>query len=194
VLEFLWKNITIASLLLAMVIWGVYDFEAKKQETQKTIAPTATEQANTTNSKSGVEKGEMAPDFTLQTINGKTYKLSNLRGKKVLLNFFATWCPPCKGEMPNMEEFYKENNDKDITVLAVNLTTGETDPNNIPKFISNYGLTFPVLLDKQGNIGDIYQAFSIPTSYFIDTKGIIREKMVGAMDKETMENYISNIN
>jgi peroxiredoxin len=190
----LWKNILIGFLLVVMVIWGVYDFEAKKLDTQKTITPTS-EQTNTaSNKKSSVEKGDIAPDFTLQTIDGKNYRLSDFHGKKVLLNFFATWCPPCKGEMPHMEEFYKQNKDDGIVVLAVNLTTGESDPNNsLPKFISNYGLTFPVLLDRQGNIGDIYQAFSIPTSYFIDTKGVIQNKMVGGMDKETMNNLMSEV-
>jgi peroxiredoxin len=158
-----------------------------------TIDQTTQQASAASNSKGSVEKGEIAPDFTLQTVNGKSYKLSDFRGKKVLLNFFATWCPPCKGEMPHMEEFYKENKDNGVVVIAVDLTTGETDPNNIPKFIKNYGLTFPVLLDKQGDIGDIYQAFSIPTSYFINANGIIQDKMVGAMDKETMENLMSKI-
>jgi peroxiredoxin len=193
----MWKNITIIILLLAMVVWGVYDFEAKKQDAQKALAQTTTEQASTTssNSQGGLALGNAAPDFTLQTVDGKNFKLSDLHGKKVLLNFFATWCPPCKGEMPDLESFYKEHMNDGITVLAVNLTTGETDPNtNIPKFISNFGLTFPVLLDKQGNIGDLYQAFDIPTSYFIDSKGVIRQKMVGAMNKDTMEKLISQLN
>lgn len=188
----MWKNIIISVLLLIMVIWGVYDFEAKKQDTQQTVAPT-TEQSNTASAKKqGLEKGNVAPDFTLQTVNGKSYTLSDFRGKKVLLNFFATWCPPCKLETPHLEKFYKQQQNNGITVLAVNLTSGETNPNNLPKFISQYGLTFPVLLDKQGSIGDLYQTVSIPTSYFIDSKGVIREKMVGAMDRTTMDNLISS--
>jgi peroxiredoxin len=189
----LWKNILIGILLIVMIILGVYDFGAKKQNEQQTVIQTNDQAGNSSNGKVKVEKGGIAPDFTLQTVNGKSYKLSDFRGKKVLLNFFATWCPPCKGEMPQMEEFYKENKDKNVIVLAVNLTTGETSPNVLPKFISNYGLTFPVLLDKQGDIGDIYQAFSIPTSYFIDKNGVIQDKMVGAMDKETMENLMSKV-
>lgn len=176
-----------------MIIWGVYDFGAKKLNTQKTVGGTTSQTSAETNGNAKVEKGNIAPDFTLQTVKGKKYRLSDFRGKKVLLNFFATWCPPCKGEMPHMEDFYKENEDNGVVVLAVNLTSGESDPTNLPKFISDYGLTFPVLLDKQGNIGDIYQAFSIPTSYFIDTNGVIRDKMVGGMDKEMMINLMSKV-
>lgn len=192
----MWKNVTIIILLLAMVVWGVYDFSAKKQKTQKAIAQTTTEQVNNTASKSegGLEIGNSAPDFTLQTIDGKSLKLSDLRGKKVLLNFFATWCPPCNGEMPDLETFYKENKNNDITVLSVTLTTSEQETKNISKFISKYSLTFPVVLDKQGDISNVYQVINIPTSYFIDTKGVIREKMVGAMNKETMGNLISKLN
>jgi peroxiredoxin len=191
----MWKNIAIVIMLLAMVVWGVYDFEAKKQETQKAIAQTTTDQANNTASQNdgGLDVGKTAPDFTLQTIDGKSLKLSDLRGKKVLLNFFATWCPPCNGEMPDLETFYKGNKNNDITVLAVNLTTSEQNTKNISNFISKYGLTFPVVLDPKGNISNIYQVINIPTSYYIDTKGVIREKMVGAMTKDTMKNLISKL-
>lgn len=192
----MWKNITIIILLLAMVVWGVYDYGTKKQKTQKAIAQTAVEQTNTTSSKSegGLEIGNSAPDFTLQTIDGKSFKLSDLRGKKVLLNFFATWCPPCNGEMPDLETFYRDNKNNNITVLAVNLTTSEQNTKNISNFISKYRLTFPVVLDKQGDISNVFQVINIPTSYFIDTKGVIQEKMVGGMNKDTMYNLISKLN
>jgi peroxiredoxin len=192
----MWKNVTIIILLLVMVVWGVYDFTAKKQEAQIAIAQTSTEQVNNTASKSdgGLEIGNSAPDFTLQTIDGKSFKLSDLRGKKVLLNFFATWCPPCNGEMPDIEAFYNDNKNHNITVLAVNLTTSEQNTKSISNFTSKYGLTFPVVLDKQGDISNVFQVINIPTSYFIDTKGVIREKMVGAMNKDTMSNLISKLN
>lgn len=189
----MWKNVVIIVVLVGLLGWGVYNHQAKKQESNKSMKQTQ-QSGTSSQTKIGIEKGNLAPDITLQTADGKDVKLSDYRGKKVILNFWATWCPPCKAEMPHMEEFYKENQDKGITVLAVNLTTGETDPNNVPKFIADYGLTFPVLMDKQGEAGNLYQAFTIPTSYIIDTNGIIREKIVGPMNKETMQNLTSNIN
>ena len=96
--------------------------------------------------------------------------------------------------MPDLETFYKENKSNDFTVLAVNMTTSEQDTKNISKFISKYNLTLPVVLDQQGDISNVYKVINIPTSYFIDTKGVIREKMVGAMNKDTMGNFISKLN
>lgn len=116
-----------------------------------------------------------------------------MAGKKVILNFWATWCPPCKAEMPHMQEFYVDQKGNKVEILAVNLTTAEKDSNNIGKFVNDYGLTFPILLDSNGEIGETYQAFSIPTSYIIDTKGIIRKKIVGPMDKEMMSELINSI-
>lgn len=188
----MWKNVTIIVVLVGLLGWGIYSHQTKKQETEKSLKQTQ-QSNNASTAKIGLEKGNIAPDFTLQTVDGKTSKLSDYRGKKVILNFWATWCPPCKAEMPHMEAFYKENQDKGIGIVSVNLTTGETNPNNVPKFIKDYGLTFPVLLDANGEAGNLYQAFTIPTSYIIDTKGIIREKIVGPMDKETMKNLTSNI-
>ncbi|XJZ28906.1 peroxiredoxin family protein [Bacillota bacterium Lsc_1132] len=187
----MWKNIAIIVILMGLLGWGIYNHQAKKQVTEKSLKQT--QQSSPANAKTGIEKGNLAPDFRLETADGKTAKLSDYRGKKVILNFWATWCPPCKAEMPHMEQFYKENHTKGIVVLAVNLTTSETDPRNVNKFIADYGLTFPVLLDKKGEVGNLYQAFTIPTSYIIDTKGVIREKIVGPMNKDTMQKLTSNI-
>jgi len=123
----------------------------------------------------------------LSTINGEQTKLSNYRGKKVILNFWASWCPPCKAEMPNIEKFYKENKDQDVIVLAVNLTTAEKNKNDVQQFIKDQGLTFPVLLDEQGKVGNMYQTFTIPTSYIINTKGIVQQKFVGPMSEEIIK-------
>ena len=140
----------------------------------------------------GIEEGNKAPDFQLQTVDGKEIKLSDLQGKKVIVNFWATWCPPCKAEMPHMQEFYLENSN-DVEILAVNLTTSEKNANDVGRFVEDYGLSFPILLDSDGSIGRIYQAFTIPTSYVIDTKGFIQKRIVGPMDQEMMSELIANV-
>ncbi|WP_077247839.1 peroxiredoxin family protein [Bacillus sp. FJAT-27225] len=143
-------------------------------------------QVSTEDVKTGVNKGDLAPDFQVQTLDGKSIRLSELRGKKVILNFWASWCPPCKAEMPHMQDFYSGTENKDIEILAVNLTDTERNSGHIKEFAKEYRLTFPVLLDEDGEVGRTYQAVTIPTSYFIDSAGIIRQKVVGPMDKEMM--------
>lgn len=141
----------------------------------------------------GVSIGNKAPDFELETLSGEVMSLSSLEGKNVLLNFWASWCPPCKAEMPDMQKFY-ENNKDDIVVVGINLTTSEPSIDEVKKFVDDYGLTFPVLLDKKDQVGGkMYQVLSIPTSYFIDSEGIIRNKFVGAMSYETMEKFANEL-
>ncbi|RST61292.1 TlpA family protein disulfide reductase [Siminovitchia terrae] len=135
----------------------------------------------------------MAPDFELVTLNGETVKLSDYRGKKVILNFWATWCPPCRAEMPHMQNFYEQNKDNGIEIVAVNLTKMDKGRMEIDKFVKEYGLTFDIPLDEEGDIGMQYQAFTIPTSYIIDTNGKIASKVVGPMDEPTMESLTNEI-
>lgn len=136
----------------------------------------------------GIAIGEKAPDFELETLTGDTVKLSDYRGKKVMLNFWATWCPPCKEEMPDMEQLYQENGEE-VVILAVNI-----DPQlNVQKFVSEMGITFPVLLDEKDEVNTKYQVLTIPTTYFIDKQGIIRNKYLSAMTKELMEQYIDEM-
>ncbi|MFT4412854.1 peroxiredoxin family protein [Fredinandcohnia humi] len=154
---------------------------------------TTGEDVQTVGMEVGISEGKIAPDFTLRTTTGENIQLSSLRGKMVILNFWATWCPPCKAEMPHMQDFYEEQMDQKATVLAVNLTTAEKNSKDLPKFIKEYGLTFPILLDEAGDIGNMYQAFTIPTSYVIDSNGIIQKKIIGPMDKEMMYELVNNV-
>jgi peroxiredoxin len=155
--------------------------------------PASTMPAGAEKIKIGVQEGNKAPDFQLKTIDGKGMKLSDLKGKKVILNFWATWCPPCKAEMPHMQDFYEEQSKNNVEILAINLTRSEKNPGTVRQFVKDNRLTFPVLLDQEGEIGDIYQAITIPTSYVIDSKGIIRKKIIGPMDKNMMVELVKNV-
>lgn len=138
------------------------------------------------NIETGVQVGNMAPNFELELLNGESVKLSDYQGKKVILNFWASWCGPCKVEMPEMEQFSKEHG-KDVVILAVNMTVTEKNLETVEKYIEEGGFTFPVLIDADNNVSTTYEALSLPTSYYIDTEGIIQKKIIGPMTVETME-------
>jgi len=137
--------------------------------------------------------GSVAPDFTLPTMDGKTLSLSSFKGKKVILNFWATWCAPCRQEMPEIEAFYKKLTGGNVVVLAVNLTAEEMNPDDVTKFVKDYQLTFPILLAQSQDIEAAYQVMTIPTSYIIDSKGIIRNQKIGPMTQEWMNEQLSSV-
>ncbi|MFD1850424.1 TlpA family protein disulfide reductase [Oceanobacillus bengalensis] len=133
--------------------------------------------------KVGLEIGNQAPDFELETLDGEKVKLSDFRGKPVMLNFWATWCPPCREEMPDMQKFHENN---DVVVLAINVTHTEINEKNAAKFVDEFGFTFDVLLDVNGEASDIYRIRPIPTTYMITSKGEISHKALGALTYEAM--------
>ncbi|TCN25957.1 redoxin domain-containing protein [Mesobacillus foraminis] len=130
--------------------------------------------------------GIQAPEFSLKNLQNETIQLSQYKGKKVLINFWATWCPPCKAEMPVMQDLYERNMDK-IEFLAINI-----DPeNNVKSYVKKMELTFPILLDKSGTINEQYGIISIPTTFLVDENGNIIKKQIGAMNAEQMQEFIN---
>lgn len=147
-------------------------------------SPAATPVASSTDVPEGVKVGQRAPDFALPSLDGNQIHLSDLRGKVVLLNFWASWCPPCREEMPALNDLYQKRRDQGFVVLAVN--SGE-DPNTAQAFVKKGGYTFPVVLDRNSDVGFTYQAVAPPTSYLIDAQGIVRDRIVGGMTAEIMQ-------
>lgn len=185
------KIIPFIILLFGILFWDLYLYQNNQQlnkNRENSITKPSISAIEEEVVKSGIQKGSMAPDFQLVNLNGKKSKLSDYRGKKIILNFWATWCPPCKTEMPYLEDLYKE---KDIIVLAVNLTNLEKNKNSIENFVTENHLTFPVLLDNQGNVSKIYKSITIPTSFIIDPTGKVNQKIVGPINKETMKTLLS---
>lgn len=130
----------------------------------------------------------MAPDFTLQGADGKTYRLSDFRGKVVMLNFWATWCPPCRAELPDMEALHQSLNANEMVILSLTLPGGrEEEPAGIRRFVEEKGYHFPILFDMDGKVFEAYQIQAFPTSYFIDREGRIFGMAQGALNKKLME-------
>jgi len=134
---------------------------------------------------SAPQAGFTAPDFSLKTPNGETYTLSELKGHAVLVNLWATWCPPCRAEMPAIERMYQEYKDRGFIVLAVNMTS-QDDAFEVVPFIEQHAITFPVLLDETNTVATLYQLRSLPSSYFIDRNGIISEVVIGGPMSEAL--------
>ncbi|KNE21352.1 peroxiredoxin family protein [Virgibacillus pantothenticus] len=190
------KKAILIIIIIGMFSWALYDFVFSSNKTaQEADAPPAgnqiTSQENQTSevektgdsSEVGLEVGNLAPDFKLPTLDGELIQLSELRGKRVMVNFWATWCPPCRAEMPDMQKFHEN---KDINILAVNLTETEGDLMNIQNFVSEYELTFPILKDENTEVANRYQIQPIPSTFMIDSNGIIQYKAFGAMNYDLM--------
>ncbi|HEY3305818.1 MAG TPA: redoxin domain-containing protein, partial [Candidatus Binatia bacterium] len=122
------------------------------------------------------EKIIRAPDFSLEDLSGKRLSLKDLRGKVVFLNFWATWCVPCRQEMPLMEALHREFKDQGLEIVAVNF---REDKKAVEKFFAELGLTFKVLLDYDGNVSNEYGAWSLPLTYIINRKGEFVGKTIG---------------
>lgn len=131
------------------------------------------------------QQGFLAPDFELMTPTGESIKLSDLRGQAVLVNLWATWCPPCREEMQTIEKVYQEYKERGFTVLAVNMTY-QDDPLAVMPFVNDRGLTFPILLDETGEMANAYQLRSLPSSYFVRRDGIINEVVIGGPMSEAL--------
>jgi len=139
----------------------------------------------------GTKAGNLAPNFQLNNLNGKIVSLGDLRGKPVLINFWATRCPPCVSEMPYLQEIYDEWPETELMLLAVNV--GESSA-KVKEFMQNYNLSLPVLLDTKQDVARRYNIQYIPTTFFIDKEGIIQAAKVGAFpNKEAIEGGLNEI-
>ncbi len=149
--------------------------------------------ASTSGTVAAPQKGFLAPDFELKTVTGEIIKLSNLRGKAVLVNLWATWCPPCRAEMKSIDKVYNEYKNQGLIVLAVNMTY-QDDASKISPFVTEEGLTFPILLDPNADVGHAYQLRSLPSSFFIGRDGIIHEVVIGGpMSEALLRTHIEDI-
>jgi peroxiredoxin len=130
-------------------------------------------------------EGFLAPDFSLVSADGENFTLSEFRGQAVLVNLWATWCPPCRAEMPAMQKLYDEYKDQGFVVLAVNMAY-QDNPLEVMPFTQEYDLTFPILLEETGDVAKKYELRSLPSSFFIDRDGFIQEVVIGGPMSEAL--------
>ncbi len=130
-------------------------------------------------------QGFPAPEFTLNTLSEDSISLQDFRGKVVIVNFWASWCPPCKAEMPAFEALQQAYRSSDVIVLAIN-TTYQDDLAAAAKFVEDYHLSFPILLDNDGKLTNTYQVLAMPSTFFIDRKGVIRQVIIGGPISEAL--------
>ncbi len=122
--------------------------------------------------------GFSAPDFRLTGLDSQEIGLNDLKGRPIILNFWASWCPPCKAEMPAFQKASKEYSDTELQVIAIN-ATNQDSLSDVKQFVEQHGITFPIPLDQTGSVSRDYLVHSLPTTYFIDQNGIITEVIIG---------------
>ena len=132
-----------------------------------------------------LQEGRPAPDFTFPDLNGRKVSLSDFRGKVVLVNIWATWCPPCRDEMPSMQKLYDRFKGEHLEILAVSIDA--EGQKAVDPFMRKMNLTFPALLDPKGMIQGLYRITGVPESFIVDREGILVNKIIGPMDWSSPE-------
>jgi thiol-disulfide isomerase/thioredoxin len=132
----------------------------------------------------------LAPDLALKGLDGQLVRLSELRGKPVVVNFWATWCPPCKQEMPDLEKTYQKYRGEGLVFLGVDQME---DLDTVQQFVKENGYSWTFLLDSDGEASKAYRASALPTTYFVDRQGIIRDVQIGAINASQLESKLSKI-
>jgi cytochrome c biogenesis protein CcmG, thiol:disulfide interchange protein DsbE len=139
------------------------------------------------------QEGFLAPDFRLETIDDGAVTLSTLRGRVVVVNLWASWCPPCRAEMPALQAVYEDFEAQGLAVLGVNMTYQDSEA-EAASFAAKLGLTFPIALDYSGEIAGSYRMRALPTTFFIDERGIIRQVLVGGpLNEATIRSVVKDM-
>jgi peroxiredoxin len=153
--------------LIALFIAGLFVMERPSDTT-----------GNTTGTKA-IAGGDRAPEFRLKTLNGGSVSLADLRGKVVMVHFWATWCPPCVEEIPTLDKLYRQLMGKDFMMLAV---SEDEDGAAVASFLQQNRLNLPVLLDTGSDVARLYGTYKLPETYIVDRQGVVRYKAIGPRD------------
>jgi len=181
------SRIALSRMLVLLLVVGAVGYSFYDSALRTSVQAAA---ASATSLSTGLHRNQLAPDFTLRDLQGNAVSLSDYRGRKVIVNFWASWCPPCKAEMPHMQRFYEKYGSDDIVLLSVNLTSLEKSNAAAKKFADNNGISFPIALDEDGAVLDLYNVRAYPTTYVLDERGVTQDIIVGPMTTDFMETLL----
>jgi peroxiredoxin len=133
------------------------------------------------------EQGSLAPDFLLESLDGNEVRLSEYRGQPVVLNFWATWCAPCRKEIPQFVDAYERFREDGLVIVGVNLQEGKSIARG---YVEDYGMQFPVAIDVDGEVGDAYRLLGLPVTYFIDRDGVVRGVFTGPFEERARDTEV----
>ena len=151
------------------------------------------------NATQGLQIGEIAPELTgpdngqpsgLSDVEGRPISLGSLRGHPVWINFWATWCPPCQHETPDLRAAYEAHRKDGLVLIAIDV---QEDSATVRDYVARYGLTYTIGMDVTGAIFHLYRVYGLPTQYFIDRNGIIRDRFFGPLDRASAEQRLAEI-
>ena len=138
--------------------------------------------------RNSIEEGDMAPDFKSETVNEVSFSLANIKGKKILIHFWADWCSECRAEFPKLEEAYQKYKNDNFEIIAVNVAQSGK---HVKSFVDEFNLTFPMLLDEQSEIAKQYGIRGLPTNFFVDENMYVTKIIIGWVDEKQINQIIN---
>lgn len=192
------RSLVLPLLLVATIVGGLYYIEQQRGGGAKSADGTGIvalpAEKNATGRSPSTEIGRAASDFLLDMPGGGTLRLSDLQGKPVLVNFWASWCTPCRKEMPEIVNAYNAHKATGFTVVAVDL---QENDGQVRAFAQEFGMTFPVAIDRNGGVGEAWHiggpVQGIPSSYFLDASGVVQARVYGPMTAQSLSEHLAKI-